>query len=193
MEYITVENNVITGNYCGSVLPDNAIQVENFNGVVGEPLTYYNDDYSRKSDLELYIAGIKTIPTGFKLNDNNSALVEMTQVEKISAGIETIPAGMKLENNQLVSKTTKEQLADNEITQEEYNNYLIDGYKSKLRDTDYIIAKLTEALAINDSDEVAAIESNYAEQLINRKNWRNLINELQEEINQLDSSDGSGD
>lgn len=179
MEYITVENNVITGNFCSNTLPENAIQVENFNGIVGEPLTYYNDDYSRKTDLELYIVGIKTIPTGFKLNDDNSALVEMTQIEKINAGIETIPTGMKLENNKLVSKTMEEKLADNEITQTEYNNYLIDSYKQKLRDTDYIIAKLTEALAINDSNEVAAIESEYAEQLTNRKNWRNLINELE--------------
>jgi hypothetical protein len=67
--------------------------------------------------------------------------------------------------------------------QRDINSNLINDYKQKLRDTDYIIAKLTEALAINDSNEVAAIESEYAEQLTNRKNWRNLINQLENSNN----------
>lgn len=120
-EYITVENGIITGNYItDKKLPENAIPVKNFNGIVGEPITYYNEDWTRKSDIELMLKGFKDIPKGYKFNDDKSDIVEMSQVEKIQAGLEELPQGQKIEGGELVPMTDEERLASGQMTQAEY-------------------------------------------------------------------------
>lgn len=178
MEYITVENNVITGNFCGDKIPDNAIEVNNFTGIVGEPTSFYNKNWSRKSDIELYTSGLKEIPTGYKIENNE--LVELSEIEKINSGLEKMPTGMKIENNELVEKTDSEKLLDKDITQNDYNNIQIKDCKANLLKTDYIIQKISEAQIENDFDLVNELKEKYCTELNNRKIWRNKINELQQ-------------
>lgn len=52
-------------------------------------------------------------------------------------------------------------------------------YKKYLQDTDYIVLKMGEYLADGNTEEVAAIKTEYAEQLAKRKEARNKINELE--------------
>lgn len=52
-------------------------------------------------------------------------------------------------------------------------------YKKYLRDTDYIVLKLGEALSEGDTDSVTAIKTEYAEQLAKRKEAREKINGLE--------------
>lgn len=50
------------------------------------------------------------------------------------------------------------------------NEKLIEIYKGKLRDTDYVIAKIAEGVATKEE---------YADVLANRAEWRKKINELE--------------
>ena len=86
-----------------------------------------------------------------------------------------------------------------QITEEEYNSILqsriheptakqklkqenlaeIAKYKKYLADTDYIVLKIAEALANNDTESVATLKSEYAEELGKRNRARILINSLE--------------
>lgn len=52
-------------------------------------------------------------------------------------------------------------------------------YKKYLEDTDYVVLKMSECLADGNTEAVAAIKTEYAEQLTKRKEARNKINELE--------------
>ena len=52
-------------------------------------------------------------------------------------------------------------------------------YKAYLEKTDYIVLKIAEALANNDTESVAALKSEYAEELGKRNRARILINSLE--------------
>ena len=82
-----------------------------------------------------------------------------------------------------------------EITEEEFkaltkppvfqvneNQKQIKVLKKKLYDTDYIVLKIAEAVADNDTATVTALKTEYATELANRKEWRNQINELETEV-----------
>jgi hypothetical protein len=132
MEYLIIKDGIITEHCCGSELPEDATQIDSFIGIVGEPTTYYNDDWTRKSNIELYKENIVYVPTDYKLNDDKTAIVEMSQVEKINAGIETLAAGYKISGDSVIEKTNAEKLADNEITQSEYDALVQKRIKKKL-------------------------------------------------------------
>ena len=132
MEYLIIEDGLIKEHCCGPVLPDGAFKVDGFNGIVGEPVTYYNDNWSRKSDIELYRENIVEVPAGYRLNSDGTALFEMTQAERINARLETIPTGYKIESGGVVEKTAAEKLSDGEITQEEYDALLRARYKARV-------------------------------------------------------------
>lgn len=71
----------------------------------------------------------------------------------------------------------KEPTAEQKLKQE--NLAEIAKYKKYLADTDYIVLKIAEALANNDTESVAALKSEYAEQLAKRNRARILINSLE--------------
>lgn len=52
-------------------------------------------------------------------------------------------------------------------------------YKKYLQDTDYIVLKMGEFLADENTEAVTAIKTEYAEQLAKRKEARDKINELE--------------
>jgi len=132
MEYLIIEDGMIKDHCCGPVLPDGAVEVDGFGGIVGEPVTYYNADWCRKSDMELYRENIAAVPAGYRLNSDGTALVEMSQAERIDAGLETLPAGYKIDGGSVVEKTAAEKLADGEITQEEYDTLRRAQYKARV-------------------------------------------------------------
>ena len=120
-EYMTINNNIIEAIYCGDVEENENIIIlpENHEVRAGENIAFYNNDWSRKSDIELMQLGLIDIPTGFKLENN--ILIEMAYVEKVIAGIEEMPPYYKIENNALVEMAECEKL---EIMQrQEKENY----------------------------------------------------------------------
>ena len=121
-EYMIVKDNVVEAIYCGGVEEnENIIMLpENHQVRVGENISFYNNDWSRKSDVELMQLGLIDIPAGFKLENNT--LIEMTYEEKVIAGIEKMPANMKIENGKVLPKSENELF--NEMTLEEKENFI---------------------------------------------------------------------
>lgn len=138
-EYMTVENNIITGIYCGyeytepqydeqgeiikpseKIIPQNSVELPTNHEVrVGEPLTFYNKDYTRKSDIELMQENLIPIPQGYKIENDN--LIEMTYDDKVIAGLEELPRFMKIVGDEVVPMTEEEKL--NSMTEEEKTTY----------------------------------------------------------------------
>ena len=121
MEYLIIEKGKIKKHCCGSELPKGAIEVKNFSGFVGESVDFYYSDWTRKSDLVLMQEGLKDIPQGYKWNDDESELVQMTQIEKIESGLEEMPKGFKIENNELVPMTDSEMYKEGLLSKEGYS------------------------------------------------------------------------
>lgn len=71
----------------------------------------------------------------------------------------------------------KEPTAEEKAAQEKARQ--IATYKKYLQDTDYIVLKMGEFLADENTEAVTAIKTEYAEQLAKRKEARNKINELE--------------
>lgn len=63
------------------------------------------------------------------------------------------------------------------------NSELISMYEDKLSNTDYITAKMTEAIAAGDTELLDQYKTKYADVLEQRKVWRAKIDELQNEVN----------
>ena len=68
----------------------------------------------------------------------------------------------------------------------EFNELINKLYKARtyLEQTDYIVIKLSEALA--NGDDIIELKTTYAEQLAKRKEYRMTIDQLQAEIDALD-------
>ena len=83
----------------------------------------------------------------------------------------------KEEFDELTKPKIHELTAEQKLKQE--NLAEIAKYKKYLADTDYIVLKIAEALANNDTESVAALKSEYAEELGKRSRARILINSLE--------------
>lgn len=83
MEYIIVENGIITAHRCGATKPENAITVpEGFAGYVGMPYAALKGDLTGLKLLSQQVSeGIIEQPEGYKINASDTAFVRMTQSE----------------------------------------------------------------------------------------------------------------
>lgn len=121
MEYIKVENGIITAHYAGDEPEEGCIPIEGkFWGSVNEPVEWYDDSWNRIDDMKLYATDKKKIPDGMKINDEGTDLVEMMDEEKVLAGQKPVPFGRKIEGGRLVDKTWREMWLDGDITTEDY-------------------------------------------------------------------------
>ena len=59
----------------------------------------------------------------------------------------------------------------------------IDDYKNRLSETDYIVVKIAEAQALG--EDISTLLEKYAEELSNRKTYRQKINELEQLLEAL--------
>lgn len=120
-EYMVIKDNIIQAVYCGEAESSKNIIMlpENHEIRVGEDIAFYNDNYTRKSDVELMTLGLMDIPNGYKIENNN--LVEMTSDERIIAGLDTLPRFFKIVENCLVEMEEYEKLEI--MTKEEKENY----------------------------------------------------------------------
>lgn len=111
MEYIKIENGIITEHIAGVKPKGEWIELKEFWGAIGEPVEWYDEEWNRINDITLYDTNIKPIPEGMKINGDRTGLVEMDYEEKIIAGLLEVPDGMKIEGNNLVPMTEEERLA----------------------------------------------------------------------------------
>ncbi len=145
-EYITINNNIIEAIYCGKAdEKENVIILpENHEVRVGDNIAFYNNDWSRKSDVELMQLGLKDIPAGFKLENN--MLVEMTYIEKVIAGIEEMPANMKIEEGKLLQKSQDEIFS--EMNLDEKANFIRNMRDNLINEADILLIKYQEQVEL---------------------------------------------
>ena len=167
-EYMIVNNNIIEAIYCGEVEENENIIIlpENHEVRAGENISFYNDNWSRKSDIELMQLGLIDIPTGFKLENN--MLIEMTYEEQVIAGIEKMPANMKVENGKLIQKSQDEIF--NEMTLEQKGNFIRSKRDALINEADILLIKYQEQVelgVINVDDDYRLALLQYKEDLRN--------------------------
>ena len=83
MEYIIVENGIITAHRCGAQKPVNAIAVpDGFTGYVGMPYAALKDDLTGLKPLSQQVTeGIIEQPEGYKINEADTEFIRMEQSE----------------------------------------------------------------------------------------------------------------
>lgn len=162
-EYMTINNNIIEAIYCGDVEENENIIIlpENHEVRAGENIAFYNNDWSRKSDIELMQLGLIDIPTGFKLENN--ILIEMAYVEKVIAGIEEMPPYYKIENGKLTQKSQDEIF--NEMTLEQKGNFIRNKRDNLINEADILLIKYQEQVELG----IVSENKNYYTNLLQYK------------------------
>ena len=176
-EVLKIENEKILSHSIVNREPrENEIVVKNWNGTVGEPLTFYNEDYSRKSNIELMELGLIDIPQGYEIKEGKleEIKIEIQEPEKVE---EELPPQFKKENGEIVPKTMEEMLADGTITQDEYNEYLVMNYKYYLDSTDWVVIKTLELQMKGEK-----VTHYYSDILVEREKARQEINKLEKGV-----------
>jgi len=130
--FITVLNGVVTGKHHGDMNADfygtpyyghEKVAVPFTAAVVPlEPVTFYTQDWERKSDCCLIMEGLLPMPQGYVREENQ--LRPMTRDERILAGLDDPPFGHKIEDGVLVPMTLEERVEAGQITQEDYEQTL---------------------------------------------------------------------
>ena len=118
----------------------------------------------------------------------------MEEQRKIAEALKNKRYFYKKGNSYLNLKSPITEEGYEEITEEEFkaltkppvfqvneNQKQIKVLKKKLNDTDYIVLKIAEAVADNDTATVTALKTEYATELANRKLWREEIINLEKE------------
>lgn len=118
-EYMTVKNNIVTGIFCGEAEKGSITLPDNHEVRVGEPLTFYNSDYTRKSEVQLIKEKLIELPQGCILDGDS--IRKMTRIERMVAGLDKVPKYNKIVDGQLVPMTDEERLA--EMSTEEKATY----------------------------------------------------------------------
>ncbi len=166
-EYILVdENNVITEHSCfdGTIdIPDGSrlIEVKDWYGYVGTSIDNYDENwnYIVQEPIEEEIQPIQS-----KIEEQPQ--VTKSLVEQIKDGEAELPLGMKIVDDELVSMSLEEIIESNLP-----NYFKADVLKSYLTMTDYVVIKIAEG---------EATKEEYADVLAKRKEYRKMINELEE-------------
>ena len=84
----------------------------------------WDDDWNVKPLSTLVSEGIEEIPTGYKLSDNGSQFIELTDAEKIKAKLLKPTEKEKLVDGKIVPKTMDELYADGLVSKDDYNVYI---------------------------------------------------------------------
>ena len=131
MEYIEIKENIVIGHYCGA-MPEKknpAIEyriIENCKVNIGDDIRIYsNIAQGVKKPLKTLIKeGLIAIPSGKKLNESGTELIDMSEAEKVTAGIIQLKPDEKIENERIVKKTEKELYDAGLISKDAYNAYV---------------------------------------------------------------------
>ena len=83
MEYIIIDNGVITKHGCSAQKPENALEVPSgFPGYVGLPFAALKDDLTGLKPLSQQVSeGIIDLPEGYKINADDNEFIRMEQSE----------------------------------------------------------------------------------------------------------------
>lgn len=164
MEYIKIENGIITGHYAGDEPEEGCIPIEGeFWGVVGEPVDWYDERWNRIDDITLIESGKKEMPEGMKFNDTRTDLVPMDEDELIIAGVKPLPIHQKIVDGKLEEKTVREMWLEGSISTEDFA-------KHKRRERDSLLTS-TDKYMISDFP----VDEDYREKI---KEYRQILRDI---------------
>ena len=144
MEYLKIENGIITAHYAGDMVDEDCIPLEGeFWGCVGDPVEWYDEHWNRIDDIALIESGKKQMPEGMKFNDTRTYLVPMDEDEQNVAGVKPLPIHQKIVDGKLEEKTVREMWLEGSISTEDFAKHKRRERDSLLTSTDkYMISDL---------------------------------------------------
>ena len=131
MHYVRIENNIITGEFCGEIPQEMEIGVV-YKSIdkdcysIGEDIRFYSDFQAgiKKPLAQLINEGLIAIPHGKKLHSTGTDFIDLTDAEKVATGIITLKPDEKIDGDYIVKKTKKELYEESLISAAEYNTYI---------------------------------------------------------------------
>ena len=133
MIYVKIENGLIVERVSSASCPKGYELDKTGASRIGYKRAMWDGDWNIKPLSTLISEGIEEIQTGYKLSDDGSRFVEMTEAEKIKAGFLKPTNREKIKDGKIVQKTMDELLKDKLITPKEYNEYIV-----KCRESEYV-------------------------------------------------------
>lgn len=139
MEYITVKDGIITGHGAAadaSRIPEGAVAVRNFCGVVGDRAALYDESWNRLTDEVLYERGLLEVPEGFRWSSSDGGLVEMSLAEKVAAGLERLEKGMKIVDGRIELMSVREMVDAGQMSLDDAKRQARAERNARLEETD---------------------------------------------------------
>jgi len=120
MFYLVIEDEKIKAFRDGPSVPEGAIPFDHiFNGVIGEPVSYYKEDWTRKTDVELITEGLMELPEDCEIKDGEIVKKTVEQSEE-----------------DISYKTPLELYKEGSISKEDYSQYIRSIRNNLLSDSD---------------------------------------------------------
>lgn len=116
-------------------LREGEVVVDDWQGTVGEPLTFYDENYKRYTDVELIEKGLKELPKGQEIIDGELKTIEeteekeLTEEEKTQQKI-TALKGYLYSTDWVVIKTLELQMKGEKVTHD-YSDILAEREKAR--------------------------------------------------------------
>jgi len=82
-------------------------------------ITFYDENWKRKTDVQLIKEGLLPIPKGYVLDGD--ILRGMSAEERVAAGLDEPPEGYKFVDGELIEMSAEEKIEVGLMTQEEYD------------------------------------------------------------------------
>lgn len=112
--------------------------------------------------------GVWVTPKEGQTIEDFPGFVELDTTEEEIIALDVPSTELYVENGKLVhSPTVEQQIAD---------------YQQMLLDTDWVACKLMDLSLVGTNDECADAETKYRDILVRRQQWRELVNQLQAEL-----------
>lgn len=131
-------------------------------------------DFIKYSEVEEKF--YQTDENGEPIIDENGEQIYYTEKKRVADGLLDGYTKITKEEYEKLTKP-KDLTAEEKAAQEKAKK--VAEYKKYLQDTDYIVLKMGEYLADGNTEAIAAIKTEYAEQLAKRRESRDKINELE--------------
>lgn len=124
MIFVKIENGLIVERVASASCPEGYELDKTGTSRIGYKRAIWDDDWNIKSLSKLVSEGIEEIPIGYKLSDDGSRFVEMTDAEKITAGTLKPNEKEKLVDGKIIPKTMDELYTDGLVSKDDYNLYI---------------------------------------------------------------------
>ena len=130
MPYIIESHSIVNRK-----LREDEVVVNDWQGTVGEPLTFYDENYKRFTDVELIEKGLKELPKGQEIVDGELKAIEETEERELTEEEKTQQKIIALKGylyttDWVVIKTLELQMKGKKVTHD-YSDILAEREKAR--------------------------------------------------------------